>query len=195
MLACTAAPRATTSSGFKINVRFALEQIFHQSAHFRNTRGSADEDDFVNLFGLEPSIFQRLLARPYGAVDDGLNQLLELLSSDLAQIPLSTGQFHIELYRRLRRESDFGFDYGLANGLHGFAISAEIEAEIAESVIEGDGDQQIVDVVAAEMRVAIGGDDFEDSIVQLEDGDVEGTAAEVVDGNDAVLLFVEAVGK
>ena len=45
------------------------------------------------------------------------------------------------------------------------------------------------------MRVAVGGDDFEDAVVQLEDRDVEGAAAEVVDGDDAVLLLVEAVGE
>jgi hypothetical protein len=43
--------------------------------------------------------------------------------------------------------------------------------------------------------VAVGGDDFEDAVVQLEDGDVEGAAAEVVDGDDAVFALVEAVGE
>ena len=45
------------------------------------------------------------------------------------------------------------------------------------------------------MGVAAGGDDLEDAFVQLEDGDVEGAAAEVVDGDDAVFCFVEAVGE
>ena len=74
-------------------------------------------------------------------------------------------------------------------------IAAKVEAEVAANVVERDGDQQVVDVVAAEMRVAVGGDDFEDSVVQLEDGNVEGAAAEVVDGDNAVLLFVEAIGE
>ena len=58
-----------------------------------------------------------------------------------------------------------------------------------------DRDQQVVDVVAAEVRVAVGGDDFEDAVVQLENRNVEGAAAEVVDRDDAVLLLVEAVGE
>jgi len=52
------------------------------------------------------------------------------------------------------------------------------------------------------MGVAAGGDDFEDAVVELEDGDVEGAAAEVVDGDDPVYavlalgsLFVEAIGE
>ena len=68
-------------------------------------------------------------------------------------------------------------------------------AEVAADVVEGDGDEEVVDVVAAEVGVAAGGDDFEDAVVELEDGDVEGAAAEVVDGDDAVLLLVEAVGE
>ena len=62
-------------------------------------------------------------------------------------------------------------------------VAADIESEVAADVIEGNGDEQVVDVVAAEMGVAVGGDDFEDAFVQLEDGDVEGAAAEVVDGD------------
>ena len=52
------------------------------------------------------------------------------------------------------------------------------------------------------MGVAAGGDDFEDAVVELEDGDVEGAATEVVDGDDAVDavgavggLLIEAVGE
>ena len=45
------------------------------------------------------------------------------------------------------------------------------------------------------MRIAVGGDDFEDAVVQLQNRDVEGAAAEVVNGDDAVLLLVEPVGE
>ncbi len=59
--------------------------------------------------------------------------------------------------------------------------------------------KQIVDVVAAEVRVAIGGKNLEDIAVgrgnELEDRNVKGTAAEIVDGYFATLLFVEAVGE
>jgi hypothetical protein len=51
----------------------------------------------------------------------------------------------------------------------------------------------VVDVVAAEVRVAVGRDDLHDVVADLEDRDVEGAAAEVVDRDDLVLLLVEAV--
>ena len=56
-------------------------------------------------------------------------------------------------------------------------------------------DDQVVDVVAAEVRVAVGRDDLHDVVADLEDRDVERAAAEVVDGDDLVLLLVEAVGE
>ena len=45
------------------------------------------------------------------------------------------------------------------------------------------------------MRVAVGGQHFEDAVVQLQDGDVERAAAEVVHGDDAVLALVQSVGE
>jgi len=46
--------------------------------------------------------------------------------------------------------------------------------------------QPLVQVVAAQPGVAVRGQDLEDAAVQLQDGDVERTAAEVVDRDDAV---------
>ncbi len=59
--------------------------------------------------------------------------------------------------------------------------------------------QQIVDVIAAEVRVTVGGKNLENVAFrggdELEDGNVEGAAAEIVDGDFAALLFVQAVGE
>jgi hypothetical protein len=46
-----------------------------------------------------------------------------------------------------------------------------------------------VEVVAAEVGVTVGGLDLEDAVAELEDGDVEGTATEVVD-DDLLFLFL-----
>ena len=53
----------------------------------------------------------------------------------------------------------------------------------------------LVEVVAAEVGVAVGREDLEDALADLEDRDVERAAAEVVDGDLLVLLLVEAVGQ
>ena len=100
--------------------------------------------------------------------------------------------------RRVRvgcAEGDLGVDDGFAELLDDFGVGADVGAEVAADVVEGDGGEEEVDVVSTEMSIPAGGDDFEDAVVELEDGDVEGAAAEVVDGDDAVFLLVEAVGE
>ena len=56
-------------------------------------------------------------------------------------------------------------------------------------------DQQPIDVVAAEMRVAVRRQHLEHAVLDLEDRDVERAAAEVVDRNRAAVLLVEPVGQ
>ena len=57
-------------------------------------------------------------------------------------------------------------------------------------------DDLVVPVVATELGVARGGLDLEDALADVEDGDVEGPAAEVEDEDGLVgVLLVEAVGQ
>ena len=53
----------------------------------------------------------------------------------------------------------------------------------------------LVEVVAAEVGVAVGRHDLEDALGEVEDRDVVGAAAEVVDGDLLVALLVQAVGQ
>ncbi len=54
-------------------------------------------------------------------------------------------------------------------------------------------DDPLVEVVAAEMRVAVGRLHFDHALTHFEDGDVERAAAEVVHGDGLVFLLVEPV--
>ena len=61
--------------------------------------------------------------------------------------------------------------------------------------VERDGQQQVVDVSAAQVRVAVSGLHLKDSVAQLEDGDVEGAAPEIVDGDGSLFAAIKAVGR
>src|ERR1700732_4400858 len=68
----------------------------------------------------------------------------------------------------------------------------------ADALVD-EGLEQIVDVVAPEMGVAVGGEHLVNVAFaggdKFQDGDVEGASAEVVNGYVAALLFVQAVGE
>ena len=92
-------------------------------------------------------------------------------------------------------EQNLGLDGGLAHGLHRARMQAQIDAVLGVNLVERDGQQKIVDVVAAQMRVAVGGLHLEDAVAQFENRNIKGPAAQIVDGNGALFGAVEAVGQ
>ena len=52
-----------------------------------------------------------------------------------------------------------------------------------------------IEVFSSKMGVTVGGLDFEDSLLHLEDGDIEGSTTEIVYGDDRVVGAVQPVGE
>src|SRR5437879_9500899 len=52
-----------------------------------------------------------------------------------------------------------------------------------------------VEIVAAQVGVAVRGQDLEDAALKLKDRNIEGAAAQIVHGDDALLALLEAVGQ
>src|ERR1700676_3163514 len=75
----------------------------------------------------------------------------------------------------------------------------EIEILGLQNALVDERLEQIVDMVATEMSVAVGGEDLIDVAFtggdKFQDGDVEGAAAKIVNGYVAALLFVQAVSQ
>jgi hypothetical protein len=103
-------------------------------------------------------------------------------------------QVDLGLHRRAR-ELDLRLLRRFLQALQGHRILAEVDALLLLELLEQPLDDLVVDVVAAEVGVAVGGLDLDDALAHFEDRDVEGAAAEVVDRDRLVLLLVEAVGE
>ena len=70
-------------------------------------------------------------------------------------------------------------------------VDAVILLELLDKVVH---DAQ-VEVVPAQERVTACGSNLEYAIAHIEDGNIKRTAAQIVDGNDLILLLIESVGK
>ena len=183
-------------------VALFAEEVFDELLNARHTGLAADEDDLVDLAGIDAGIGKGLLRRLHGALDDVLHKLLELGASELADQVLRTGSI-----RRDEGQVDLGFDRGrkldlgalggVAKALksHFVPACAEVEAFVFLELIDQPVDNALVDVIATQVRIAVSGLDFDDAFADFEDGNVEGAAAKVIDGYGFVLLFVEAVSK
>ena len=101
----------------------------------------------------------------------------------------------VDVGRRLLRQVLLGPLGRFLEPLQGHLVLAQVDAVLLLELVGDVVDQHLVEVVAAQVRVAVGGLDLEDAVADVEDRDVEGAAAEVEDGDLLVLLLVEAVGQ
>ena len=93
------------------------------------------------------------------------------------------GEFHFCLFGGF---SESLKDEGIATDVH-VIFAFELLCEVI--------DDGLVDIVAAQVCVAVCGENFDDALGDFEDGDVESAAAEVVDGDFFVFVFVDAIGE
>ena len=182
-------------------VRLLAEEGLHGFLNFRHARHATDEDDLIDLRDRLASVRQRLLARVDRALDEVLDEGLELCAR----------QLHVEVDRAARARRDVGLgDVDLRYGgqflLHLFRLGAdalqrhqilaEVDAILFLELVADVFDQPVVEVLAAKEGVTIGGEHFEHAIADLEDRDVERAAAEVVHGDDlAAVLFLKPVSQ
>ena len=172
-----------------------MKKFVNQRAHGRNARRAAHQHHFVDLFGSDARVGHRLLAGRDGALEHRFDQQFEDRARNLALIAVAVGQFDVELRGGFSGKPDLGVDCGLAQGLHRAGMRAQVHAVLGVNLVESDGEQQIVDVVAAQMRVAVGRLHLEDAVAQLEDGDIESPAAKIVNRDGARFGAIESVGQ
>src|SRR5438552_7816432 len=90
-------------------------------------------------------------------------------------------------------------DQRFAKLLGEFAMRRKINFIVLENQFVDKGLQKIVNVIATKMSVAVGGENLINVAVasgnELENGDIESAAAEIVDGDFAALRFMQAIGE
>ncbi|EAP78313.1 Glutamate dehydrogenase [Roseovarius nubinhibens ISM] len=162
---------------------------------------TTDEHDLVNVAGRETGILERGLAGLERGFDQVAHEAFEL----------GTGQFHDHVQRlTVRPHRDEGLvDFGLARAreldlglfcrfletLQGHLVFGQVDAVLFFELVGEVVDDAHVKVFTAKERVAIGGFDFEEAFVDLENGHVEGPAAEVIDRDRVGFVLVETIGQ
>src|SRR5579872_6803205 len=78
---------------------------------------------------------------------------------------------------------------------HLIALGTQIQTLVFPELVNQPVHDPLVDIVTAQMRVAVGGFHFEQAFANLENGNIEGASAKVVYGNGLVLFLVETIGQ
>src|SRR5699024_710003 len=92
-------------------------------------------------------------------------------------------------------ELNLGLLSGLLETLHGDLVAAQVDAlallELGNQVL----DDALIEVVAAQMGVAGRGQNLDDAVADVQDGHIEGAAAQVIDHDLLLGFLVHAVGE
>ena len=100
------------------------------------------------------------------------------------QVDVSSGRrrkFALRLFRRLFQ------------ALHSHHVLRQVDAVLLFEFIYKPLHHKLVKVVAAQMRVAVGGFYFKDAVTDFEDGDVKCTATKVVNCDGFLFFLIESV--
>ena len=183
-------------------VGFLAEEVLHYLLDLGNAGGTAHEEDLVNIVCGKAGIAQGLAARLDAALEEVIAQLLEFSPGEgLHEVLGHSANRHdvrkVDFRGSLAGKLDLGFLGCFLQSLqcHGVAL------EVGPSVLGGElgsepVDDLLVEVITAEVSIPVGALHFEHTVAQLHDGDIEGTATEVVHCDlHALVLLVKAVGE
>ena len=181
-------------------VRLLAEVLLHRLLDFRHARLAADEDDLVHLVGRDTGVRQRLLAGAERVLDEIADELLQLRPRQRDVQVLGAGgvrrhERQVDVRLQHARKLDLGFLRAFAQPLEGHWVLLQVDALVFLELLDQPIDDALVEVVAAEVRVAARRLHLERALAQLQDRDVERAAAEVEDGDDLLRLLVQAVGE
>ena len=186
--------------GIDTLVRLLAEDLLHDFLDLRHAGHAADQHDLADIRGLEPCVLQRIEAGLDRPLHEILGQRFELRPGDLDQQVLRArgiggDERQVDVGLGDGGELDLGLLGGLLQALQGELVLAQVDALLLLELVRQVLDQAHVEVLAAQEGIAIGRLHLEDAVADVEDRDVEGAAAEVVDRDLGLLLLFEAVGE
>ena len=142
-------------------MRLAAEEFFHDLLDLRHARHAADEDNLFDVALRETSILQSGLAGAERSLHEILDQAFELGAADLhVQVDRATGvrgdERNVDRELGAGRELFLGLLSDLFETRQGELVLAQIDAVLLFELVGDVVEDTIVEVFAAEERVAIG---------------------------------------
>ena len=175
--------------GIQIVERVAPEELADGALDLRHARRAADHHHALDLVHRQAGIAQRLAYRAERLVHQRLGDAAEGLGVERDIDQLARGELCRDVSFRMKRQELLrlaGLDQQQAH------VPGRERRELR--LLDAPAEHALVEVVAAEHRVAARRDDLEHAARELENRQVEGAAAEVVDRVDAFGGILQAVG-
>ncbi len=182
-------------------VRLLAEELGDLFDHLGHPGHAADEDDLVNVVFRQTGVFQRRGAGLHRVLDQVADEAFKLRTGELHHhVQRLTVRPHrderlVDLGLARRRQLDLGFLGGFLEPLQRHLVFRQVDVVFLFELLGEVVHDPHVEVFPAEEGIAVGRFHFKQAIVDLEDGDVEGAAAKVIDRDRLGLFLVKAVGE
>jgi len=165
-----------------------------------HTGHTTNKDDVLDVTRLEVGILKGLANRLDGTSNEGVDERLKLGTGQLAgnvHGTLRTGrdERQADLSLEGRGQLDLGLLGGLTDTLDGHAVTRQVNTGLLLELIDDVADEVDIEVLTTKVSVTVGGLDLEDTLLDLENGDIESTTTKIVDGDNTVSLLLHTVGK
>jgi hypothetical protein len=173
-----------------------VEEVLHELLDLGDSSGSTDKHDFVDLRFLHGSIVKDLL--------DGGDSLLEKIGTEFLESSSGEGLFEINSVNEsfngdLNLDNSGEVTLGLLNFhlqlLHGSGVLLDINVVLLLEDLDEMLSNSLIEILSSEMGISSSSDDFENTVVDSEEGHIEGTTTKIEDNNVLLSLFlVHTVG-
>ena len=128
--------------------------------------------------------------------DEGLELRAEELKVDVfGSRSVHSDEREVDLGLRGRGKLNFGLPSRLPNALYCHGVAGEIETGVFLEPCEDVFDKGNVEIFAAKVGVAVGRLDLKNATLQLEDGDIERSTAQIVDSHNVFSRLVHTARK
>jgi len=186
--------------GIDALVRCFSEDLLHAVFDRRHAGHSAHQNDLVDIRCRKAGILQRLTTRALELVEKIGDQRFQPGTRDpyiqmlrASGVGGNEGQIHFGFQGR--GQLHFGFLCGILQSLQRHFVLAQIDALILFELVGQIVDQAQIEIFSAQVRVAVGGFDFEHSVAEFEDRNVESTSAQIEYGDFFIRFLIEPVGQ
>ena len=178
----------------------APEKALHGLDNLGHAGHAAHQNHLVYLAGVDPSVFERRFAGRDGLFHQVVHQGLELGAGELDVEMLGArlvggdkGQVNLGLLRG--GKFDFSLFRGLLEALQGQFVLAQVYTLFLLELVGEIIDDALVEVLASEKGVAVGGLDLEHAVTDFQERDIESAAAEIEHGDEPAFLFLKPIGE
>ena len=177
---------------------FPAEEVAHQRLHLGDARRAAHQNHFLDVIGRHLRVFQRLLHRLHRAFQQIVHHLLEPRAGELLlHVNRPAGargdERQVDLRLHHLRELDLGFFGCVLQPLQRHLVLAQVDVVLFLELVDQPVHDSLIDVIAAQVCIAVGGLHFHDARADFQYGNVERAAAQVVHRDRFVALLIQPI--